>query len=47
MTVVLRTVLATPGAEVSASQTRAYEMAAAAGPPRLDAEGAFILRHRR
>ena len=44
---VLKKVLATSGAEVSATQTRAHEAAAASSPARLDAEGAAIQHHRR
>lgn len=44
---VLRGVLATSGAEVSATQTRAQETAAASSAARLDAEGAAIHQHRR
>jgi ATP-dependent exoDNAse (exonuclease V) alpha subunit len=44
---VLTKVLATSGAEVSATQTRANEAASASSPARLDAEGAAIQHHRR
>jgi conjugative relaxase-like TrwC/TraI family protein len=43
----LRTVLATSGADLSATQTRAAEVAAAMSPARLEAEGAAIQSHRR
>ncbi|KRF26098.1 TrwC relaxase [Phycicoccus sp. Soil803] len=44
---VLKKVLATSGAEISATQTRDHEAAAASSPARLDAEGAAIQHHRR
>lgn len=44
---VLKKVLATSGAEISAIQTRDHEAAAASSPARLDAEGAAIQHHRR
>ena len=44
---VLKKVLATSGAEVSATQAREHEAAAMGGPARLDAEGASIQHHRR
>ena len=44
---VLRKVLATSGADLSATQTRAAELAAALSPVRLEAEGAAIQNHRR
>jgi ATP-dependent exoDNAse (exonuclease V) alpha subunit len=44
---VLKKVLATSGAEVSATQTRNHETAAASSPARLEAEGAAIQHHRR
>ncbi len=44
---VLKRVLATSGAEVSATQTRNHETAAASDPARLEAEGAAIQHHRR
>ena len=44
---VLRKVLATSGADVSATQTHNHEAAAASSPARLDAEGAAIQHHRR
>jgi hypothetical protein len=44
---VLKKVLATSGAEVSATQTRDHEATAASSPARLDAEGAAIQQHRR
>ncbi|SDP18324.1 conjugative relaxase domain-containing protein, TrwC/TraI family [Pedococcus dokdonensis] len=44
---VLKKVLATSGAELSATQTRDHEAAAASSPARLDAEGAAIQHHRR
>jgi hypothetical protein len=43
----LKKVLATTGAELSATQTRANEAATARSPARLDAEGAAIQHHRR
>lgn len=44
---VLKKVLATSGAELSATQTRDHEAAAASSPARLDAECAAIQHHRR
>ena len=44
---VLKKVLATSGAEISATQSRDHEAAAAGSPARLDAEGAAIQHHRR
>jgi len=44
---VLRRVLATSGADVSASRTRTHERAAATSVGRLDAEGAAIQQSRR
>lgn len=44
---VLKKVLATTGADVSATQTREHEAAAASSPTRIDAEGAAIQHHRR
>lgn len=44
---ILKKVLATSGAEVSATQTRDHEAAAAGSPARLDAESAAIQHHRR
>jgi hypothetical protein len=44
---VLRKVLATLGADLSATQTRAAEIAAAASSARLKLEGAAIQNHRR
>jgi ATP-dependent exoDNAse (exonuclease V) alpha subunit len=44
---VLKKVLATSGAEISATQTRDHEAAAAGSPARLDAESAAIQHHRR
>lgn len=44
---VLKKVLATSGAELSATQTRDHEAVAAGSPARLDAEGAAIQHHRR
>ena len=44
---VLKKVLATSGAEQSATQTRDHEAAAASSPTRLDAEGTAIQHHRR
>lgn len=45
--VVLRTVLATSGAALSATQTRGLETAAATNPARREAEWAAIQHHRR
>jgi hypothetical protein len=44
---VLRKVLATSGAELSATQTRDQEIAAASSPARLEVEGAAIQHYRR
>jgi conjugative relaxase-like TrwC/TraI family protein len=44
---VLDKVIATTGAQISATQTRTNEMAAAANPARLDAEGEAVQHHRR
>jgi uncharacterized coiled-coil protein SlyX len=45
--VVLRTVLATSGADLSATQTKTAESAAAVSPARLETDGAAINNHRR